>query len=156
MYRIISYPVALTDDQVAFLKKITLPSTNKSNTVKKRAQVLLDLDQNHHNGLTRKQVAEVNRVGESTVTRIATIFATDGLDAVLKLRRSDASNHARQKLTGEDEAKIIELACGPAPEGYTRWSLSLLAEKSIGLVEHPVKRDAIGRMLKKRNTTTSN
>ena len=56
------------------------------------------------------------------------------------------------KITGEVEARIIALACSEVPQGYARWTLKLLAEKSVEL--HYI--DAISPMsicslLKKQN-----
>lgn len=41
------------------------------------------------------------------------------------------------------------MACGPAPEGYGRWTLRLLADKSKVVLDEPVGKDAIARVLKK-------
>ena len=40
-------------------------------------------------------------------------------------------------LDGKQEAKIIALRLGEPPEGYTNWSLRLIAEKTVelGIVE---------------------
>jgi hypothetical protein len=48
------------------------------------------------------------------------------------------------------EAKLITLACGPAPEGHAKWTLRLLEDKVVEL--HIVERasdNTIGRTLKK-------
>jgi len=37
------------------------------------------------------------------------------------------------KITGEQEAQIIALACSPAPKGYARWTLRLLAAQCVQL-----------------------
>jgi len=46
------------------------------------------------------------------------------------------------------------LACGPAPEGRSRWNLRLLEDKATVELEIPVGNDAIGKTLKKRITTS--
>lgn len=38
-----------------------------------------------------------------------------------------------RKLDGAQEARLIALACGPAPEGCTRWTLKLLAHRMVEL-----------------------
>ncbi len=51
---------------------------------------------------------------------------------------------------GAAEAKLIALACGPAPEGYTRWTPSLLEEKVVELnIVEKASDNTIGRTLKK-------
>jgi hypothetical protein len=49
------------------------------------------------------------------------------------------------------EAKLIALACSPAPAGFARWSLRLLEEKvaELNIVEK-ASDNTIGRTLKKR------
>jgi hypothetical protein len=37
------------------------------------------------------------------------------------------------KVTGELEARIIAMACGEVPKGFSRWSLRLLADKCVEL-----------------------
>jgi len=41
-------------------------------------------------------------------------------------------NSARPRIfDGAAEAKLIALACSPAPEGFARWTLRLLEEKVV-------------------------
>ena len=48
------------------------------------------------------------------------------------------------------EAKLIALACSPAPEGFARWSLRLLEEKVVELnIVDKASDNTIGRTLKK-------
>lgn len=35
------------------------------------------------------------------------------------------------KVTGEVEAHIIALACSDPPEGYSKWTLRFLADKTV-------------------------
>jgi hypothetical protein len=58
------------------------------------------------------------------------------------------------KVTGEIEAHIIALACSPVPEGYSRWTVRMLATKSveIGLVDS-ISYTTVSRLLKKHNFT---
>ena len=120
-------------------------------TRKNRAQILIDFDSEHGKQYKRSEVAKLNRTSSATVTHVAKSFSQGDLDTVMTIARSEASNHANQKLSGEDQAHIIQLACGPTADGYAQWSLSLLEEKAKVFLELPVKRGAIGRMLKKTN-----
>ena len=43
----------------------------------------------------------------------------------------------------------IEIACSPAPEGHSRWTLRLLEEQAKIALDVPVSKDTIGRALKK-------
>lgn len=61
------------------------------------------------------------------------------------------NSNATKKMDGCAEAHIIELACSAPPEGYSRWTLRLLAEKSKVILETPVSKDAIRKTFKKQN-----
>jgi hypothetical protein len=56
------------------------------------------------------------------------------------------------KITGELEAHIIALACSKAPEGYSKWTLRLLADKCVELnyIEN-LSHMSVSRLLKKHN-----
>jgi len=63
------------------------------------------------------------RLEIATVTKA---FSTGGIDAALKRKRNINSDNARRKVDGRTEAKLIEIACGPALEGHSRWAIRLL------------------------------
>lgn len=140
--------ILLTDEQVKQLKK-TLKSSNVCDTVKDRCRVLLDLDMNHGKQPTYEQCAHRNGVSKTTVDKIIRMFLVGGMDDVLTIKRNANSDNSMRKLDGRAEARIIELACGPAPEGHDRWTLRLLADKSRVVLDEPVGKDAIARALKK-------
>ena len=53
-------------------------------------------------------------------------------------------------LPRNSQAKLIALACSPAPEGFARWSLRLLEEKVVELnIVEKASDNTIGRTLKK-------
>jgi hypothetical protein len=53
-------------------------------------------------------------------------------------------------LDGEIEAHLIAIACSEAPEGSSRWTLRLLADKlvSLGYVES-ISHESVRQVLKK-------
>ena len=61
------------------------------------------------------------------------------------------SDQARRKVDGRTEARIIELACGSVPAGYSHWTLRLLEKEMKVILEEPISREAIRRTLKKTN-----
>jgi len=51
---------------------------------------------------------------------------------------------------GEKEAKLIAIACSSKPEGRTRWTLELLAERVVALkIVEKCSPKTIGRVLQK-------
>ena len=87
----------------------------------------------------------------ATVTNTVKKYVNGGIDAVTEFKRSINSDNARRKVDGRAEARLIELACGPVPEGHSRWTIRLLEEKSKVVLETPVGREAICNALKKTN-----
>ena len=144
------YPIILTDEEIQQLKK-EKGKKGVSKTVQKRCEILLDLDEGAGKELTYEQIAKTNCVSMSTVLKTAKQYVNEGIESVIHLKRSENSNNARRKLDGRGEARIIEVACSPAPEGHTRWTLRLLEEQGKVVFETPVGKDAIGRALKKTN-----
>ena len=129
------YVVKLSDEEVQRLKKI-IRNVKTSQTIRSRCQILLLLDMAH---------------GLATVSNTVKKYCTEGLEKLLILDRSINSDNARRKVDGRTEAKIIEIACGPVPDGHSRWTLRLLEEKARVELDTPISREAIRRALKKTN-----
>jgi transposase len=144
------YIINLSDEEIAKLKKVIRNKTT-SKTVLRRCQVLMDLDEGHGKALTHAQAAKANAVSIATVTNIIKDYTDGGLGNAASLSRNINSDNARRKLDGRAEAKIIAMACGPAPEGRSRWTLRLLEERARVVLDMPVGKDAIQRALKKTN-----
>ena len=85
----------------------------------------------------------------ATVTNTVRLFSEKRIGGIISLNRSINSDNARRKLDGRAEARIIEIACGPAPEGHSRWTLRLPEEQAKIVLDDPVSKDTIGRALKK-------
>jgi hypothetical protein len=58
------------------------------------------------------------------------------------------------KVTGDVEARIIALACTDPPKGYAKWTLRLLADRSVklGYVDS-ISHTQVGRILIKTNSS---
>lgn len=76
------------------------------------------------------------------------------IDGLISLHRNVNSDQARRKLDGRAEARLIEIACSPAPEGHSWWTLRLLEEQGEMLLDTPVGKNAIGRALKRQTSTS--
>lgn len=88
-------------------------------------------------------------ISRPTISSVAKTYANDGLNEVLKIKRNINSNNARRKVDGRMEARIVEIACGPVPEGHSRWTIRLLEEQAKIEFDEPVSRETIRRTLKK-------
>lgn len=65
---------------------------------------------------------------------------------IIKYNISPNSSAALRKADGRVEAHLIQIACGPAPEGHSRWTIRLLEEKNRIELETPVSRETIRRV----------
>lgn len=140
--------VQLSDDDVKLIKGI-LKKKDTNQTTANRCRVLLALDENHPPAFSYSQCVDSYGVSRATVATIIKNFSAGGIDAALARKRSINSDQARRKVDGRTEAKLIEIACGPAPEGHSRWTIRLLEDEMKVTLEEPISREAIRRALKK-------
>lgn len=142
------YTISLTEDELKKLKAV-IHRKNTSKTIRCRCQILIDLDEAHGKVITHRQSARSNGVCMATITNIVKLYADGGIDSVISIKRNVNSDNARRKLDGRAEARLIEIACSPAPEGHSRWTLRLLENEAKIAPDTPVGKNAIGRALKK-------
>lgn len=145
-----TYMIRLNDDERAALQK-TIRNKKTCKTVLKRCQILLELDEERGTGLTHAQIAHSYAVCPATITNIIQAYVKSGITNIIQYNISPNSSAARRKMDGRAEARIIQMACGPTPQGYSRWTLRLLEEKTRVELDIPVGRETIRETLKKTN-----
>jgi transposase len=113
------------------------------------ARVLLQADASEGGpDWTDTRIAEAVRVSVRTIERVRQRFVEDGLEAAL-LPKPSRRVYAR-KLDGEQEAKLVAVACSGPPEGKKRWTLRLLAERMVALEVVPeLSHETVRQTLKK-------
>ena len=95
-------------------------------------------------------IAKGVEVGRATVERVRKQFVEEGLQAALERRKP--RRQYRRALDGDGEAHLVALACSEAPEGRSRWTLRLLAERMVALeYVDELSKDTVSRVLKKTN-----
>jgi len=132
--------------------KTVLRSKRVSMEAKTRAKILKDLDEADER--TPDNIAEVMRkrgVSQNTVIYTRMKFAENGIDAAI-FRKKRQTPPAAPKVTGEVEAHIIACACSTPPEGFTRWSMKMIADKIVlnGVLES-ISDETVRLVLKKHN-----
>lgn len=142
------YTVNLSDEEVKQLEEI-IHDKNVSRTLRKRCSVLLNLDETHGKVITYVECEKISGACRATVANIAKMYCTKGIDAVIVLNRNVNSDTAKRKLDCEAEKQLLEIASGQAPEGYSRWTLRLLADASREKLGIPVSKDTIRRILRR-------
>jgi transposase len=114
-----------------------------------RARILLKADvSNGEMRWTDEEIAEALETSELTVYRVRKQWVEEGLEAVLSRRKPSGRQY--RKLDGAQEARLIALACSPPPEGRTRWTMQLLADRLVELrIVDRISDDTVHRTLKK-------
>ena len=154
------YVAELTKAERERLKKLISAGTTPARMLT-RARILLKaaVGEEYAQGapLIDKEIAKMLETSTATVQRVRERFCTQGLDAALE--RSVPDRVYKRSLDGRAEAHLIALACSKPPEGRSRWSMRLLADKAVelGIVE-TVSHETVRKMLKKTNLnpTSSN
>lgn len=145
-----TYIIKLSDDERTTLQK-TIHNKKTCKTVLKRCQILLELDEVHGTGLTHAQLAHSYAVCLATITNIIRSYVKNGITDIIRYNISPNSSAALRKVDGRTEARIIQMACGPVPDGHSRWTIRLLEEKARIELDVPIGRETIRTTLKKMN-----
>lgn len=112
----------------------------------RRALGLLELDR----GKTLAAVAETTGVVYQTIGTLRDKYKEQGLRCLEDEPRSGRP----AEIIGEQRAKITALACSKPPEGHSRWSLRLLADKVVELGYcDSISHTEVGKILKKTNSS---
>ena len=144
------YVIELSDADRAELNDVVSKGKSPARTIL-RANILLASDRNSKRYMTVAEIAEVYHTTPTTVQTVRTSYCEKGLAATLA-RKKRETPPVPAKVKGDVEARIIALACGSPPEGYAKWSLRLLADKTValGYVED-ISHVTVSRILKKTN-----
>jgi transposase len=147
------YPVRLSPEQRDQLTHLIRTGSSPAYQ-QTTARVLLKLDRSQPEPPpTDGQAAEVLSISRRTVIRIKERFASQGLEAVLR-RGYPPTRPLQRHVHGQEEAHLIALACGPAPDGYQRWTLRLLADKMVQLhYVDQISYETVRQVLKKMNSS---
>ena len=127
------------------------PQRSASASVLKRAWVLLKADASPQGpGWSDERIAKFANAGLSTVHRVRQRFVEEGLAAAVPRKKAEGRRYRR--LDGEQEARLIALACSPPPEGHDRWTLRLLADRLVALgVVDAISHECVRRTLQENN-----
>jgi hypothetical protein len=117
------------------------------------ARILLKANQGEAGpGWTDAAIGAALEVNPATVARIRVRYVAAGLDAAIY--RKAPARHYRYALDGEQEARLVALACSAPPEGRKRWTLRLLAERLVELkVVQTVSHETVRQALKQTGSS---
>lgn len=150
------FTVALTQREREELKQITSKGKHKSQKVI-NSLILLGCDEGEfqENRSTNAEISKVLKISMRKIDRIKKSFVVDGLDVALNGRKG--SRVYAKKVDGDFEAHLVALSCSKPPEGFSRWSLRLLADQVVELdyIDN-ISHESIRRILKKTNSSLGN
>ena len=144
--------IMLDEEQRSGLEKFAKNGVHNAHQIK-RARVILALDRsNKKDHLRISRISEALELSRQAIYNIKDDFLkARNIDEFLT-RKKRETPPVPAKITGEVEAKIIALACGEPPKGNARWTVRLLAQRSVELsIVADIGRTAIHELLKKRN-----
>jgi transposase len=144
--------IKLTPDQRLELEKFSAKGVHSVKIVN-RAKIILALDESKEpKKETQTQIAKRLYTSYQTIAITKKDFLnTPNISDFLK-RKKRTTPPTPPKITGETEARIIALACTKPPKGYAKWTLRLLANKSIELdYINTISHTSVSKLLKKQN-----
>ena len=145
------YKVTLTEEERSNLKQITAKGNHKSQKVL-NARILLNVDEGKHQISRNKNqvISDVLKISDTKINRVKQRFVEESYEVALNGRKS--TRIYEKKMDGDLEAHVIAISCGNPPEGFSRWSLRMLADRVIELKYcEGISHETIRRALKKTN-----
>jgi hypothetical protein len=147
----IKYKVTLSEEERQELKSISSKGSHKSQKVL-NSLILLNVDANQpkESRSTNESISKVLSISMKKIDRVKKRFVEDGLEVALlghpKEREYD------KKVDGDLEAHLVAISCSAPPEGFSRWSLRMLADKLVELeYVDSISYETVRRTLKKTN-----
>ncbi len=143
------FTVTLTEEERQDLIEITSKGKHRSQKIL-NALILLACDEGEHQTKRSKneEIARVLNTSMRKIDRVKKRFVVDGLDVALHGRKG--SRIYERKVDGDFEAHLVALSCSEPPQGFSRWSSRLLAERVVELdyIEN-ISHETVRRVLKK-------
>jgi len=141
------YVVRLTPEERSELSALVRKGKTQADRIK-HANILLAVDADGP-AWTNEQTAKAFHCHANTVTNLRQRFVEGGLEAALERKKQQRPSRT-PVLDGEGEARLIAIACSPPPEGRTRWTLKMLADRLVELeVVDSISDQAVRRTLTK-------
>ena len=145
------YKVTLSEEERQELQAISSKGSHNSQKVL-NALILLNVDVNQpkESRSTNESISRVLKISMKKIDRVKKRFVDDGLEIALYGHPKD--REYEKKVDGDLEAKIVAISCSAPPEGFSRWSLRMLADKAVELeYVDSISYETVRRTLKKTN-----
>ena len=101
-------------------------------------QAATDLEASAGSGLTVRSIERLR-------ARVCEVGPLGALE-----RQQRAAPPVPAKITGEVEARMVQIACSEAPEGHERWTMNMIAERLVDLeIVESISSETVRTTLKK-------
>jgi putative transposase len=136
------YHVRLNEEETEELSRYLRRGKSSARSLT-RARILLLADEGRDDG----EISEALKVSKSTANRIRKRYFEGGLEFAL---HEKARSGAPTKIDGRIEAQLTLLACSEPPDGRSKWTLRLLADRLVELeAVDSISHMSVQRLLKK-------
>jgi transposase len=146
------YVVRLSPEERSGLEKLV--STGRASAKRQtHGRILLKADTSAAGpSWSDEQICAALEISRPTVERVRKRFVEEGLD--LLQPRPAMPRPSRRRLDGEQEARLLALACSPPPQARAHWTLRLLADQMV-VLEHveSMSYETVRRTLKKTRSS---
>ena len=144
--------IELTAEQRKELEEFSTTGVHSVRLVNRAKTVLLSDTSEGRKPMKQDEIALKLDISEQSVCKIKRDFRESESVSVFLERKRRIDPPVEPKITGEIEARIIALACGEVPQGCAKWTLHLLADKSVELnIIDSISHMSVHRLLKKHN-----
>lgn len=141
--------VDLSEEERRELETFTSKGTHRAEDIT-RANIFLKAD----DGLTDAEISEHVGCHTKTVYNARKAYGERGIAAI---HRRKPDRDYTPKLDGRGEAHLVALACSEPPDGRSRWTYALLADRLVTLEEiefDSISEETVRQRLKKRPEAT--
>jgi transposase len=144
----VRFKVTLTENEREQLKAIVSKGKHSSLQFRNACMLLSSDEGEQGQKASNEQIAQILQINTKTVERLKQRFVEEGFEACMDRKPYPAVKE--MKVDGDLEAHLVAISCSKAPEGYTRWSLRMLADKMIELkYVESISHETIRQVLKK-------
>ena len=143
------YIVRLTAEEQKELENLVKKGKTQAYRIK-HANILLAIDADGPNWPDH-QAAKAYKCHENTARNVRQRFVEQGLEAALERKEQQVLSRKRI-IDGENEARLISIACSVPPKGCAKWTMQMLADELVVLkIVDSISGQTVWRTLKKTN-----
>jgi hypothetical protein len=143
------YIVRLTAEEQKELENLVKKGKTKAYRIK-HANILLTIDAEGPNWPDH-QTAKAYKCHQNTVRNVRQRFVEQGLEAALERKEQHVLSRKRI-IDGDNEARLISIACSSPPKGCAKWTMQMLADELVVLkAVDSISGQTVWRALKKTN-----